>query len=81
MKKHAIVNGKIGYAFLLENLPSIGENDCTFNSVVWRFKETGERAVLCIVLSGFYLQGKDGQTGIVIYKKIYFAFFLIVIIM
>lgn len=48
MKKHAIINGKIGYAFLLENLPSIGENDCTFNSVVWRFKETGERAVLIL---------------------------------
>jgi len=33
VKEHAIINGKVGYAFLLEYFPFIGENDSTVNSV------------------------------------------------
>ena len=33
VKEHTIINGKVGYAFLLEYFPFIGENDSTVNSV------------------------------------------------
>ena len=41
MNEHAIVDGKIGYSFLLEDLPFIRKDYCMVNTVIRRFKEIG----------------------------------------
>ena len=51
IKKHTIVDWKVGYAILLENIPFIRKDHCMIDSVIWRFQKIGKRTMISIVLS------------------------------
>jgi len=80
MKEHTIIDGEVGYAFLLEYLPLIRKNYRTFNTIIWRFEEIGESTALSVVLSGFNLQRKHGQIIMIVYQEVYLTLLLVVII-
>ena len=56
LEEHAVVDGHIGGAFLLEYLPLVGEDYGAVYTVLRRLEELGQRAVLGVVFTRLDLQ-------------------------
>lgn len=80
LHEHHEIDRKICYAFVVRaDFTLVGEHDCTLHIVVRIRQECIQCTVYGIILTGFHLHRKNGETLKVAQKKVDFALCLVLL--
>lgn len=80
LQEHHEIDRKICYAFVVRaDFTLVGEHDCTLHIVVRIRQECIQCTVYGIILTGFHLHRKNGETLKVAQKKVDFALCLVLL--